>query len=133
MWLFTDLGFYSVVRSDVDPSKVLVRTRWRSHLRNLQDEYVDLADLPIEESDMRDYQFRMIVDASVWADVAYMLATDVDYSNFKAARQARCSGDPLNRTLSTIWSVLAQAADRYESDEFDNHEGLDSLWGEIPH
>ena len=69
MWLFTKHGFYSAVcarKGDgshgqpVDPNRIMVRARVRSHLDALKDCFSDLlSDCEIKDFSGTDYAFRI--------------------------------------------------------------------------
>lgn len=114
MWLFTTLGFYSIVRKDAD--EVHIRARCRDDLETLV-EAIDRASAPSSPSAAgncepsfgichaafvilpshpgSDYPWRIIVRASIDLElVMSVLAASIDYSNFKsaiAASPAQCS------------------------------------------
>jgi hypothetical protein len=118
MWLFTKHGFYSAVCArqgdgglgqPVDPERIMVRARVRSHLEALQDRFPDLlGDLAIREFPGSDYAFRIFVDKTVWSDVLVGLNEEMDYDNFKSevARHHGRAGDAYGRSLHEVWLVM---------------------------
>lgn len=89
MWLFTKHGFYSVVCArqgdgshgqSVDPDRIMVRARVRSHLEALKQRFDDLlADCEIKEFAGTDYAYRIFVPKSVWSQVVVGLNEEMDY------------------------------------------------------
>ena len=74
MWIFTTLGFYSVVLAregngepgqPIDSGRVMVRARRREHLDNLKRQFEGLTSSPIIESDYTDYRFRIICQKKI--------------------------------------------------------------------
>jgi len=118
MWIFTKYGFYSAVCArqgdgghgqPVDPGRIMVRARLRTHIEALKDRFSDLlGDCEIKEFVGTDYAFRIFVDKPVWSQVLVGLADDMDYDNFKSevARFQRRDGDAYEHSLHKVWSVM---------------------------
>ena len=118
MWLFTKHGFYSAVcarRGDgshgqpVDPDRIMVRARVRSHLEALKERFSgQLADCEIKEFTGTDYAFRIFVDKPVWSQVLVGLNEEMDYGNFKSevARYQGSDGEAYEDSLHEVWSVM---------------------------
>ena len=118
MWLFTKYGFYSTVCArqgdgsrgqPVDPDRIMVRARVRSHLEALKERFPDLlAECEIIESAGTDYAFRIFVDKAVWSQVLVGLNEELDYDNFKSevARHQGSDGDAYEHSLHEVWSVM---------------------------
>ena len=118
MWLFTRYGFFSAVcgrqgngkhGQPVDPDRIMVRARLRSHLKALQERFPDLlGDCDIQEFVGTDYAFRLFVPKSVWVRVVAGLADETDYDNFKGevARHQGKAGAAYERSLHDVWSVM---------------------------
>lgn len=87
MWLYTELGFYSIVDKGV--GEMHIRSRQRGDLERL----VSLFDLegrvagavspPILATERGDYPWRLVVGPELCAAIVTLLATRVRYSNFK--------------------------------------------------
>ena len=118
MWLFTKHGFYSAVCArqgngshgqPVDPERIMVRARVRSHLESIKEQFSDLlADCEIMEFSGTDYAFRIFVDKSVWSQVLVGLNEEMDYDNFKSkvARHQGSEGASYEVSLHDVWSVM---------------------------
>ena len=118
MWIFTKYGFYSAVcarqddgshRQSVDPDRVMVRARIRSHLDAIKERFPELlAACDIKEFVGTDYAFRIFVDKSVWSQVLVKLNEDMDYDNFKSevGRYQGADGRAYERSLHEVWSVM---------------------------
>lgn len=118
MWIFTKHGFFSAVcarkgngkhSQPVDPDRIMVRARLRSHLKALKDRFDDLlGDSEIQESTGTDYAFRLFVPKSVWVRVLAGLAEETDYDNFKSevANHQGEAGAAYERSLQDVWSVM---------------------------
>lgn len=118
MWIFTTHGFFSAVCArqgagehgqPVDPGRMMIRARVRSHLEALKGRFPDLlGSCEIHDDAGTDYAFRVFVAKSVWSKVLSGLAEDTDYDNFKSAvaRQQGRSGAAYERSLHDVWSVM---------------------------
>ena len=118
MWLFTKHGFYSAVCArqgdgshgqPVNPDRIMVRARVRSHLEALKEHFSYLlADCEIKEFAGTDYAFRIFVDKSVWSQVLVGLNEEMDYDNFKSevARYQGGKGAEYEHSLHDVWSVM---------------------------
>lgn len=118
MWLFTKHGFYSAVcarqgngehHQPVDPNRIMVRARVRSHLEALQQRFPEqLGRCEIREFDGSDYAFRVFVAKHIWAQVVAGLAEETDYDNFKSEVGHHLSrkGDDYEHALHDVWSVM---------------------------
>ncbi len=118
MWLFTKYGFFSAVcarqgdgshAQPVDPSRIMVRARVRSHLDHLKSAFpAELGDCPIMETRGTDYRYRLFVGKPAWTQVMAGLADALDYDNFKseAARFLGPKGAAYGHALHDVWSVM---------------------------
>ncbi len=106
MWLFTKDGFYSVVEHPGDPGYAMVRGRRRKHMEVLRDRYLG-PDYAIHETPYRDYPFRIYVHKTKWAEVAAILALEIDYTNFKNT-QPRLEHD----IYLGVWGKLLELEDQ---------------------
>ena len=118
MWLFTKYGFYSAVcarqgdgghRQPVDPDRIMVRARLRTHLEALQNQFADLlADIDIKEFAGTDYAFRIFLPKSTWSQVVAELTNELDYDNFKSkvAQHQGSDGVAYEHALHDVWSVM---------------------------
>src|SRR4051812_43444993 len=118
MWIFTKHGFFSTVcarqgdgrhSQPVDPDRMMVRARVRSHLEALKQRFVDLLnDCEIQKSAGTDYAFRLFVPKPAWMQVLSALADEIDYDNFKSevARHQGPAGIDYERALHEVWSVM---------------------------
>ena len=108
MWLFTPLGFYSVVQHRDDPDTMLVRARVREDLERLRDDHLPGAE--VIEGAGTDYRFRVLVPRAAWEQAAAALARDVDYPNFKS-EVARTDGGRA-RVYGRVWEIMWDLQER---------------------
>ena len=118
MWIFTKHGFFSVVCArqgdgkrgqPLEPTRLMVRARLRSHLEALQARWPDdLGERDIQTFAGTDYAYRMFVDKHTWARILAELALETDYDNFKSAvgRSQDPSGRSYEKALHDVWSVM---------------------------
>jgi hypothetical protein len=113
MWIFTTLGFFSVVRdrksgSMPDSEQMLVRSRDRRHLENLRAKFN--LTCPIRDNEGTDYAYRMSLPKDQWAEILAELASEQEYTNFKneAANHRHETGDEYVRALHDVWSVMLE-------------------------
>ena len=103
MWLFTTIGFFSVVADPAHPDTLKVRARAREDLETLRARY--LPDLEIVETDHTDYRFRAFLHRDEWAHAVQALTADIDYPNFKAAVGQR-QGPARAKRYAKVWQVM---------------------------
>lgn len=118
MWLFTKHGFFSAVcarqgngqhSQPVDPHRIMVRARLKSHLESLKKRFPDLlANCEIREFPGSDYAFRIFVDKPIWSQVLVGLNDELDYDNFKSevADYQGKEGAAYEHALHEVWAVM---------------------------
>jgi hypothetical protein len=87
MWLYTKLGFFSIVhKPPCKKDELLVRTRCREDIEVLSEKLSQTSDFKgtIIESPNSDYAYRMVVPRSILAPFMAGLMEELDYGNFKA-------------------------------------------------
>lgn len=105
MWLFTRYGFLSVVRDVNNAGRVLIRARRRDHLERLCGRF-GLTAAKIQETPENDYPFRLFVGRAVWIGVAWAMAEDIDYGNFKDEVQRSEGATEYERSLHSVWGTM---------------------------
>lgn len=109
MWLFTSLGFFSVVAHRDQPDTLLIRARAREDLEALRNRY--LPDLALHENAGSDYRWRGFVARDEWEHVAARLAADIDYPNFKDVVADR-QGSTRAALYHDIWATMYRLQQR---------------------
>lgn len=107
MWVFTTIGFFSIVAHRGKPGFVLVRARDRSDLVAFRKALGVLPAPPILATPDADYGFRIVARQAEVATVLDELTRAIDYDNFKnavAARQGHARADRYH----DVWFVVAQ-------------------------
>lgn len=120
MWIFTKHGFFSAVCArqgdgrhgqPVDPDRMMVRARGRSHLEALKQRFPDLlGGCEIQASVGTDYAYRLFVPKVAWVQVLAALADEIDYDNFKSevARHRGPAGADYEHALHEVWDVMRE-------------------------
>jgi len=107
MWLFTKLGFYSVVQKG--PSEWHVRARSERDLLNLVAGWPPHFIKPEVQRSYAgsDYPWRIILTAPIeWMQVMIELAIGVNYPNFKAEIDASPDQCDKHNAYHTIWKTM---------------------------
>ena len=108
MWLFTDFGFFSVVKHKSKDSTLVVRGRSLGDLRRLVQGYGSIMD--VREDDIRvtpdsDYYCRVEVNQTSWSNVLFQVSENIDYHNFKDAVHERM-GARRAETYMDVWTTM---------------------------
>ena len=107
MWLYTKLGFFSIVhKPPCKKDELLVRTRCREDLESLSKKLSQTNDFKgvIIESKDSDYAFRLVVPRSVLASFMTSLMMNLDYANFKAT--IPYNDQPRHEAYFKCWEVM---------------------------
>jgi len=94
MWVFTNHGFFSIVKViDASPDAFYIRARRKEHLETY------FNDKAIITSDGSDYRYRVILTRKELFNFYAALPVDIDYTNFKDSIK-----DPVLQVFaSKIW------------------------------
>lgn len=102
MWLYTVVGFFSVIQKPGD-SVVTIRARIRSDLERFKQLYLpDMSE--ITETPTADYGFRGTASHAAFADALYHISQEIDYPNFKNAISERDSRERA-KIYEKIWAA----------------------------
>jgi len=113
MWIFTTVGFFSVVQKP-NETFLTVRARVAADLDRLREKYMP----ELSETTSRggtDYPCRATIGHEDFARGVTKLARDIHYSNFKNEDQSKM-GNKREQVYSKVWSVLKQL-ERLPEDE----------------
>ncbi len=119
MWVFSDVGFFSVVEDWKDKQYVWVRARWKKDLIQLRSfirkEKMRFKFGSIKETPERDYPFRVRLKKNNWVMALHCLGENINYGNFKGAVQDQ---DPAREQVyMKVWSILRNAASPEKKNE----------------
>ena len=107
MWLYTKLGFFSIVhKPPCKKDELLIRTRCREDLESLSKTLSQTSDLKgvIIESKDSDYAYRMVVPRSILAPFMASQIVNLDYANFKAT--IPYNDGPRHEAYFKCWEVM---------------------------
>jgi hypothetical protein len=102
MWLATQHGFYSIVQKPI--GQFHVRARCREDLENL----ITLADIgsPLHHTSDGDYAWRIVVGQKDVSTIMAVLATSIDYRNFKDRIHETPDQEDKLPAYSCLWSEM---------------------------
>jgi hypothetical protein len=106
MWLFTETGFISAVRTTPGSSLLRVRGRDRQSLEDL----AVSAGVGIDHSPTRDYPYRVEVTTEQLNTWLLDQTEQLDYTNFKN-RVHETRGHEFAGALTRVWSVMHEVED----------------------
>lgn len=107
MWVFTQVGFLSIVEDRGDPNNLLVRGRVKGDIEAIFPEVEILKDRKVEHTPEHDYAYRISLPRALVAQRLSDMIRLIDYDNFKASVQ-----DPDRLTAyHWVWSVMAKLQD----------------------
>jgi hypothetical protein len=118
MWVFTKYGFFSAACArkgggkygqPVDPDRIMIRARLRSHLEALLKRFPDvLGKSEIQTFAGTDYAFRVFVAKPAWSEMLAAMAEETDYDNFKSevTRHLGKDGMAYEKSLHDVWDVM---------------------------
>jgi hypothetical protein len=107
MWIFSKVGFFSVVQADPrkdQPLQLMVRARVADDLHALRSRYAPELG-PTLHNAGTDYPYRAIITREGWAVAMSQIALDLDYRNFKNEVEAR-QGPARHDLYAKVWGVM---------------------------
>lgn len=129
MWIFTTVGFFSVVNNS-QGGGLLVRARVKGDLDALRKQY--MTDLgPTTHSKDRDYPYRAQISHDGYGAGLQRIAQDIDYTNFKS-EVARVQGWPRERLYAKVWGVMYAAEEKIAADKQTFHLPFEKVKDEKP-
>lgn len=106
MWLFTAIGFFSVVQKPGQIDELTVRARVARDLDLLRSQYMPELS-PTQAGAGTDYPYRAVISHEAFARGMGALARDIHYDNFKREVQ-RQSGIDRAHLYSVVWSTMVK-------------------------
>ena len=103
MWLFTNAGFYSIVKKP-GYEDLTVRARSADDLERLRQRHLPSLG-PTIEGGGTDYPYRVVVSADDLASAIAEIVRELDYSNFKSEVGTRMGPDRAG-TYHRLWTAL---------------------------
>ena len=108
MWVFSKIGFVSVVAHRELKGMLLVRARLREDLEHVAARLTEagVTGAECEESPQADYRFRLVCPRAAMAELLKSLTNEIDYDNFKNS----VHGNPVrDRAYMSCWSAMHAA------------------------
>lgn len=105
MWLFTTIGFFSVVRKDGE-QHLTVRARSSADLDRLRTNFMPELSATISKAGT-DYPFRATISPQAFATGMALIGESIGYHNFKDEVAAKM-GKKRAGTYNKVWSVLRE-------------------------
>lgn len=124
MWLFTTVGFFSVVQKPND-GFLTVRARVAEDLEKLREKYMPELSQVVVGGGV-DYPFRATIDHDSFALGLSKIAVDIHYSNFRD-EISRVMGSHREQVYNQVWKVLMRLETEpvgFESDD----DGNPRIW-----
>lgn len=103
MWLFTTIGFFSVVQKDGE-QHLTVRSRSSADLDSLRNSFMPELSATIAKKDT-DYPFRATITKPAFSKGMARIGESIDYHNFKDEVAERM-GSERAHTYHHVWSAL---------------------------
>ena len=101
MWLFTNHGFYSIVKIlDTNPEEFWIRSRRKEHLTTY------FSEERIIYTHATDYQYRVTVNKEELIDIFTHLPQEIDYTNFKDSIKDIELKDAAHNVWHDVFGVL---------------------------
>lgn len=107
MWIFTNFGFFSVVKKG-SPGNLMVRARERSDLENLINKHGDTLGVTVKSITVTpeaDYCCRVEVPQEAWSATLSNISNDIDYDNFKDSVYEN-QGYERAHVYTSVWSTM---------------------------
>lgn len=106
MWVFTQKGFLSAVRTSTGSGDFKVRARDRESLLDL----AEFAGVEIVASPLADYPYRVIVGELVMGGYLMNELAAADYTNYKS-RVSLTRGTNFAHACGSVWSTMHEIED----------------------
>lgn len=107
MWLFTPIGFFSVVQKD-DSNVLTVRARVREDLDALRQSYLPSLTTT-ETTPSADYRYRAVASHAAFSEALAKIGAGIGYANFKD-EVANCQGVKRSQVYGRVWTTLLDLA-----------------------
>lgn len=111
MWMFTKIGFVSVVKDAGAPQNVWLRFRCLQDAERFRAFSVEAAvarPATVMSTPESDYPYRMRLHRVDWLELAAALAGDVDYPNFKQAALEDDTCPSRWQAYHEVWGIMRQ-------------------------
>jgi len=107
MWLFSKVGFVSVVAHRDEPGMLLVRGRFAEDIDTVRELLAGVGETVKSFQDRHaDYRYRLVCPKTAFAKVVSDLISHIDYDNFKNAVHGNPTRD---RAYMKCWAAMNEA------------------------
>ena len=108
MWIFSTIGFFSIVTDSTRKGRILIRARTKTDIDNLFRSHRETCASmePPTSDEARDYRYRLSISKRDWMKLAAKLAEQVEYNNFKMAVHERPDQADKTAAYSEIWWTM---------------------------
>ena len=104
MWIFTTIGFFSVVKKKHGAEdEITIRARVRGDLEALGPYVPSMSEIQVDTG--TDYRYRATAKQEDFATATAQLVREIDYSNFKNQVAAK-QGDDRASYYGSVWAVM---------------------------
>lgn len=107
MWVFTPIGFISVVQDNTNPEFLVVRSRVRKDLATIRRRYFNGMGAIVSNAGT-DYPYRAFIAKSDFAVGMTKIVTDIDYTNFKNEvhdHQGEFRANVYGKVWGNLWNL----------------------------
>lgn len=101
MWLFLTDAFFSIVEHRDDPTKLLVRARFKGDIER------HFSGVKVQTTPRADYRYRAVVKRNVVKEKVRELVMFIDYDNFK--NQVPPGHKLRKRAYHDVWATMHAA------------------------
>jgi hypothetical protein len=110
MWLFTKHGFFSAVDDRQKRAHIVLRSRDPADLKRLIAAFPEVQMSEVVITPRRDYPCRVYLEHAQFKKLAFMLASDIHYDNFKnEVYKQPGQGAKREALYHDVWSTMRRA------------------------
>jgi hypothetical protein len=110
MWIFSQMGFISIVRHTDKPETLIVRSRFKGHIEKM------FPKARVSEDAGTDYRFRAELSPKQVSQTIAKMILNIDYPNFKSSLDMNDEGY-LNCCFD-VYNSVARNSDDWDLDNF---------------
>jgi hypothetical protein len=101
MWIFTETGFVSAVKTPLEEGKYAIRARDEESLAGL----IEATGAELITTSHTDYKYRVILEPEQFVSWLTDQAANIEYTNFKN-RVAQTRSYKYTEALHDVWSAM---------------------------
>lgn len=108
MWLFTVIGFFSVIEHRDDKELLLIRARVKGDLERLKEKFLPNLGPILATPTGADYPYRALAWRSDFSNAMLKMVSHLNYTNFKSA-VSKNQDWPRHDLYMKVWSIMKSA------------------------